>query len=329
LLKNFKGRGEIPFHNIWEEEIMGKRLFMAFMLFLAIILISLNFLMDWNKKNHIKKIDNINARMEEIVFDEVLPLKIIEADALSKKIKQDILNVFSKDFKDKTLLKKEIQDVLSGTIEKSIAFDKMNSVVYGKTLNGIKGKDQNGREKSDRNDIIIIIRDPIKGVFVIALDLSFDCVTEDRIRIKEVERNGKNGKGGQFAKKLFDKAFDDITLKGKSFTFWSYAEPLKESFWYEDVRNFESTELGDLRAFFRKYDYDYKSLYSFEFLVSNRINDKEDYFGVKSLNYNGSYTKEDMTIIITSGFNIIDQMSDDQINKLERYKLDKDNENKI
>ena len=193
--------------------------------------------------------------------------------------------------------------MLNARIESSLAISSIGNIIKGVTLNDIKG------DASDNNDIIITIRNPDDGEYVISVDMSLNCASEDRVRVMEVER--KN----QFAKDLFSTAFESYTKRGKKVTFWSYLEPTKYSAWYNEVKYMKSDNLLDLKQYFLKYDCNLDSLKSFELLVSNRIYDDSDYFGTDVIN-GGTFTNRDLTIIITSGQNLLDQLQIDNNDRL-------------
>ena len=69
-----------------------------------------------------------------------------------------------------------------------------------------------------------------------------------------------------------------------------------------------STDIENLKQMYVKYDVDDRFLNGFEFLVSTRIYDDEDYFGDRVRYDNGSRNPNSMQLVITSGFNIIDQL---------------------
>ena len=69
-----------------------------------------------------------------------------------------------------------------------------------------------------------------------------------------------------------------------------------------------STDIENLKQMYIKYDVDDRFLNGFEFLVSTRIYDDEDYFGDRVRYDNGSRNPNSMQLVITSGFNIIDQL---------------------
>ena len=276
---------------------MGRKLIFSFAISLGIILALFWISIESNRKSHQKIIIDLKTQKADFMFNEFIPARILEANDLSLETRKKIVEIFDKNYENKRDLEKELEGVLSGEIQNSLIMGELEGVVKGKTLNNITGN------SSSNNDLIITIRDPKKGVYVIFMDFSPNCATEDRIRFIKTEREQ------QFAKKLFDKAFEDFTIKAKNLTFWSYLPVEIDKDWYEEVLNMQSTELNDLRKFYVKYDVQNDALSKFEILVSNRIYDDSDYFNTKSMNYNGSYTKKDMTIVVTSGFNIIDQLN--------------------
>ena len=280
-----------------------KKIIIAFMISLSIVLLILGFQQEQKDIEHARITANYNKKISDYMFDTYIPKKILEGDELSNKIKSDIIAVFEKEYPDKQVLKKELIDVLNARVESSLAISSIGNIIKGVTLNDIKG------DASDNNDIIITIRNPDDGEYVISVDMSLNCASDDRVRVMEVER--KN----QFAKDLFSTAFESYTKRGKKVTFWSYLEPTKHSAWYDEVKYMKSDDLLDLKRYFLKYDCNLDSLKSFELLVSNRIYDDSDYFGTNVIN-GGTFTNRDLTIIITSGQNLLDQLQIDNNDRL-------------
>ena len=274
-----------------------KRLSFAFLLALSVVLIILSYGLKEREERHKEESAKIPQQIEYFIFDDFMPRKIKEADLLAESIKADIIKIFDENYPDKEVLRKELLDVMNGRSEHSDALGMLETLLTDVSLNNVKG------DAFSNNDPMIMIRNPEIGEYVILLDLSPNCRTEDRVRIMSVE------KAQQFAKSLFEKAFYEMTTKGREVTFWSFLEPKEKSYpWFEEVRLFTSTDFEGLRSYFRRYGYKIDSLASFEILVNKRINDTVDYFGTRSANHNGSYTNEDMTIVITAGFNIKDQL---------------------
>ena len=280
-----------------------KKIIIAFMISLSIVLLILGFQQEQKDIEHARITASYNKKISDYMFDTYIPKKILEGDELSNKIKSDIITVFEKEYPDKQVLKKELIDVLNARVESSLAISSIENLIKGVTLNGIKG------DASDNNDIIITIRNPDNGEYVISVDMSLNCASEDRVRVMEVE------KSNQFSKELFSTAFDSYTKRGKEVTFWSFLEPTKYSAWYDEVKYMKSDDLLDLKQYFLKYDCNLDSLKSFELLVSNRIYDDSDYFGTNVIN-GGTFTNRDLTIIITSGQNLLDQLQIDNNDRL-------------
>lgn len=273
-----------------------KRISFAFMLTLAVVLVILSFLLNKREDRHEYTIKNIHNRMEYFLFDDFIPRKIYESNLLAEQIKKDIINIFDNAYEDKNELREEFTNLMNTGVAESPTLNKIEILLEGVTLNDIKG------DKSSNNDPIILIRNKVIGEYVIIVDLSPNCRTEDRLRTAEIERRQ------QFAKVLFDLAFYEMTVGARKTTFWSFLEPNQNYEWYEDVKNFSSTDFKNLKYLYIKYDYNIKSLATFEILTNVRINETVDYFGTRSTFPNGSYTEDDMTIVVTSGFNIIDQL---------------------
>jgi len=304
-----------------------RKLMFAFMCTLTSVLLILGFQQEQKKAKHEatiskyeKDLVNYENYMSTYLLDIYLPRKQIEAEGLAEEIKLKIIQQFNREYPNKEVLRNELQNVLSGKVESSKAMDIIGNIIEGVTLNNIEGN------AKDNNDIIITIRDPKIGQYVIAIDMSLNCATDKRIRLMEIE------KAQQFAKKLFETAFNDYTIRGYKHTFWSFLEPSKEYLWYEEIKNMESTNIEYLKELHKKYKYNKEFLRSFEFLVSTRIYENEDFFGNKVIR-NGNKTGEDVTIVITSGFNILDQFQKDNLEsslnaeyKTLKDKIDTENE---
>lgn len=284
-----------------------RKLILAFMCTLTSVLLILGFQQEQKKAKHEatiskyeKDLINYENYMSTYLLDIYLPRKQIEAESLAEDIKLKIIQQLNKEYPNKEILRNELQNAISGKAETSRAMDIIGNIIDGVTLNNIEGN------AKDNNDIIITIRDPKIGEYVIAVDMSLNCATNKRVRVMDVE------KSQQFAKKLFETAFDDYTIRGHKYTFWSFLEPSKEYVWHDEVRDMESTNTEDLKELYKKYNHNKEFLRSFEFLVSTRIYENEDFFGNKTIK-NGNKTGEDMTIIVTSGFNILDQFQKDNL----------------
>ena len=279
-----------------------KKLATAFMLVLALVLMIMKFQLNQKEKAHIIRATQITTEKADYLFDTVIPLINNDAEKLVAVKKQEMIDVFDRDYVDKNTLKIEILDNLNGRSETSHAMATIGEIVKGVTLNNVP------QNQADNNDIIILMRNPEKNEYVITIDMSENCATEDRFRNVNVEVSQ------QFAKALFRQAYDDFA-KNKTFTFWSFLPVSEEKEWYSDVLNMTSTQMYDLKNYFIKYQGDMESLRSFEFLISDKIYRYEDYFGMRTKNPNGSLTKEDMAIVVISGYNLLDQ--------LEKYPLQK------
>jgi hypothetical protein len=272
-----------------------KKLATAFMLVLGMVLLIMNHQLKQKQVAHNLRIEKIRQDKANYMFDVVLPVINIEADLLVKKTKQEIINSFEKDYPNKTELKKELLDNLNGRSEYSHAIAEVGNIIQGVTLNDVP------LTQADNNDLIILMRNPEKNEYVITIDMSENCAVEDRFRNAEIEGNQ------QFSKALFLKAYDDFA-KNISPTFWSFLPVANDKLWHEEVKNMDSTSFKDLKAYYIKHNTNNESLASFEILVSDKIYRYTDYFGEDSKNPNGSYTNEDLTIVVISGYNILDQL---------------------
>ena len=298
-----------------------KKLATAFMLVLGMILLIMNHQLKQKQVAHDLRIEKIRQDKANYMFDVVLPVINIEADLLVKKTKQEIIDSFEKEYPNKAELKTELLANLNGRSEYSHAIAGIGEIVKGVTLNNVP------QAQADNNDLIILMRNPEKNEYLITIDMSENCAVEDRFRNAEIESKQ------QFSKALFLNAYEDFA-KNVSPTFWSFLPVTTDKAWYEEVKTMKSTDFDDLKKYYLKHETNNESLKSFEVLVSDKIYRYTDYFGVDSKNPNGSYTYEDLTIVVISGYNILDQLElkpklqselksyDDNINvESERFKV--------
>lgn len=279
-----------------------KKLATAFMLVLALVLMIMKFQLGQKENVHSIRVNQIISEKSDYVFDTIIPLINLDAEKLVNLKNKEIIDMFDREYLDKNTLKVELLDNLNARSDKSHAMALMGEIVKGVTLNNVP------QNQADNNDLIVLMRNPEKDEYVISIDMSENCATEDRFRTADVEVEQ------QFAKALFRQAYDDFA-KNKNFTFWSFLPITEDKAWYSDVLNMTSTEIYELKNYFIKHQGNMESLRSFEFLVSDKIYRYEDYFGTQTKNPNGSLTKEDMPIVIISGYNLLDQ--------LEKYPLQK------
>ena len=293
-----------------------KKLATAFMLVLALVLMIMKFQLTQKEKAHEIRANQITTEKTNYLFDTVIPLINKDAEKLVEVKKQEIIDMFDRDYADKNTLKVELLDNLNGRSDISHAMTMIGEIIKGVTLNNVP------QNQADNNDLIILMRNPEKDEYVITIDMSENCATEERFRNVNVEVNQ------QFAKALFRQAYDDFA-KNKPFTFWSFLPVSEEKDWYSDVLNMTSTEIYDLKAYFIKHKGNLESLRSFEFLISYKIYRYEDYFGMQTKNPNGSLTKEDMPIVVISGYNLLDQLEKYPLQKvyLLSYESDLEDEN--
>ena len=276
-----------------------KRLLSFFILILFVIIY-----FQWNGIENKKDTYNINVKRinqekANLIFDEVLKVKISEADKLSADTKMKIITSFDSEYENR---KDELEQELTKAISEeytdvSPALDLIGQIIEGVTLNNIQGN------AADNNDLIIWAKDTI------VTDLSLNCATGSRVRSIEAE------KAQQFSKNLAYNAMIDITKRGRPFTLWHFLPVRKDLPWYSDVLNYSSTDIRDLRELYLKYNADERILEGFEMLVSNRIYEHEDYFNNRVATPSGILQDKHLQLIVTSGFNIIDQ-----INKVPEYK---------
>jgi hypothetical protein len=262
------------------------------MISLAIIVAMLNYQLGQKRQHHERVLQEIKNNKADFIFDEFLQKKIVEANKLSQEANKSIVEFFDSNYSTPEDLKREIYSVIEGDAISSKAIEGIGNIIKSKSLNNIQGLSK------DNNDLIVLetFNKTIIG------DYSENCSTEDRFRTKEKE------KSQQFAKELFSTAFDEI-MKGIDFTFWHYL-PIEDTSlpWYNEVKTMRSTDIENLKQMYIKYDADNRFLNGFEFLVSTRIYDDEDYFGDRVRYDNGSRNPNSMQLVITSGFNIIDQL---------------------
>lgn len=276
-----------------------KRLLSFFVLVLFVIIY-----FQWNsiknkKETYNNNVKRIRQEKASLIFDEFLKIKISEADKLSGDIKMKIITQFDETYEGKKdELEKELTLAISGEYnDVSPALDLIGQTIEGVTLNNIQGN------AADNNDLIIWAKDTI------VTDLSLNCVTGSRVRSIEAE------KAQQFSKNLAYNAMIDITKRSKPFTLWHFLPVRKDVPWYSDVLNYTSTDIRDLKELYLKYNADERILEGFEMLVSNRIYEHEDYFNNRVITPSGILQDKHLQLIVTSGFNIIDQ-----INKVPEYK---------
>ena len=146
---------------------------------------------------------------------------------------------------------------------------------------------------------------------------------------KELSMVENNDKGSQ-ARKYFIQCENKLKQVTKKQLPENYLEALKQLVISEEKRieaektnailmhvnkNYTSTEIRDLRELYLKYNADERILEGFEMLVSNRIYEHEDYFNNRVATPSGILQDKHLQLIVTSGFNIIDQ-----INKVPEYK---------
>ena len=276
-----------------------KRLLSFFVLILFIIIY-----FQWNsienkKETYNNNVKRINQEKASLIFDEVLKIKISEANKLSADTKMKIITSFDSEYADKKdELEQDLTRAISGKYnDVSPALDLIGKLVEGVTLNNIQGN------AADNNDLIIWARGTI------ITDLSLNCATGSRVRSIEAE------KAQQFAKNLAYNAMIDITKRGRPFTLWHFLPVRKDLPWYSDVLNYTSTDIRDLKELYLKYNADERILEGFEMLVSNRIYKHTDYFDNRVISPSGILQNNHIQLVVTSGFNLIDQ-----INAVPEYK---------
>ena len=212
-----------------------KRLLSFFILILFVIIY-----FQWNSIENKKDTYNINVKRinqekANLIFDEVLKVKISEADKLSADTKMKIITSFDSEYENrKDELEQELTKAISGEYnDVSPALDLIGKTIEGVTLNDIQGN------AADNNDLIIWAKDTI------ITDLSLNCATGSRVRSIETE------KAQQFSKNLAYNAMIDITKRGRSFTLWHFLPVRKDLPWYSDVlNNFMNTQginLNDIK----------------------------------------------------------------------------------
>ena len=297
-----------------------KKLATAFMLVLGIVLLIMRFQLQQKEQLHTSQSQKLKENKANYLFETVIPKISKDAGILVASTGKNIIDSFDEKYPDKSVLKTELLDNLNGRSDESPAIAIMGDNVQGVTLNEVS------QNESDNNDLVILMRNPETDEYLITIDMSENCATDERFRNAKSEALGKPTEGikGQFADKLFYQAYEDLTRKNKTFTFWSYLDVMPDKAWYSDVFNMDSTELVNLKAYFLKYNVDLESLRSFEFLTADKIYRYEDYFGVPVKLRNGTYTKEDMPIVIISGFNLLDQLKfyPDMNSNLQNYDIE-------
>ena len=299
-----------------------KKLATAFMLVLGLVLLLMNHQLKTKERAYNARVQQIRIDKADYLFDEVIPKINIDADKFVTELKSEIIRIMDS-YDSKLELRTELLDNLNGRNTHSAFFESLGKMIQGKTLNNVP------QNQADNNDPIVLMRNPESDEYVIIIDMSENCATEDRFRNAEKEATGEKTKDnyGQFADKLFYQAYSDLE-KNKTITFWSYLTPPIDSAWYDNIYNMTSTDMKDLKAFYLKHNANNESLRTIEILVSDKIHRYEDYWGESTKNPNGSYTKQDMPIVVISGYNILDQLDlkVDFKNKLESYDREINNE---
>ena len=242
---------------------------------------------------HEKTITKMYVDKADFVFDDYMNRKNIEASNLSNTIKFKIIDTFDDNYptnKDKEILKQDLLDVIADKDTVSPAMLLIKDIIEGVTLNNVKG------DAKDNNDLIIFGKDRIIG------DLSLNCAGEKRTR------NLKEEQAKHTAKRLEAQAFNDIVLRGKEFTFWHFL-PVREGLpWRQEVIDMATTNIKDLKDMYIKYEANDEFLEGFEFLVTHRIYDTQDYFGEGVISVNGTRNYNHLQITVVSGYNILDQL---------------------
>ena len=85
-----------------------KKLATAFMLVLALVLMIMKFQLNQKEKAHIIRATQIATEKADYLFDIVIPLINNDAEKLVAVKKQEIIDVFDRDYVDKNTLKIEL-----------------------------------------------------------------------------------------------------------------------------------------------------------------------------------------------------------------------------
>ena len=276
---------------------------MLFTMVLAIVCYVLWENLENTRVIHEKTITKMYTDKADFVFDDYMNRKNIEASNLSNTVKFKIIDTFDENYptaESKELLKQDLLDVISDKDTVSPAMLLIKDIIEGVTLNNVSGN------AKDNNDLIIFGKDRIIG------DLSLNCAGKKRTR------NLKEEQAKHTSKKLEAQAFLDITLRGKEFTFWHFL-PIRAGLpWKDEVTDMDSTNIKDLKDMYIKYEANDEFLEGFEFLITHRIYDAQDYFGNGVISVNGTREANHLQIMVVSGYNIIDQL---KLNPVDKEKL--------
>lgn len=289
-----------------------RKLIVIFMLGLAGVLIMMNAQLKSKEVNHIERVQTIQEKKADYLFDVIIEQVNQESKQLVQVMKSDIIHMLEKEYDGRMdELKKELSDNLNGRSSESKAFKLIGDYVSSISLNNVPAN------QVDNNDPIILMRNPETDEYLIVIDLSDNCATENRFRNNHVEAEQ------QFATNLFYNAYQDLIYTNTP-TIWSFLPVDTNLEWYSDVKYMKSTSLKDLREFFIRYEVDMDSLASFEFLNSDKIHQNEDLFGTPTKHPNGQWTKEDMPIVVISGYNLLNQIDLKPMMKINLEKYDEE-----
>lgn len=284
----------------WNDYIM-KRLLTVFALVLGTMLMFEYASLEERQRKHDFTMETLYQDKADFLFDYI-GTKTVEAQRSALFVKNQILNEFDREFKGREdELMKELDSILNGNGETSYALEIIGRVLEGYSLNNISGN------AKDNNDPVIFLVNLIIG------DLSLNCATDQRTRTIEVEKKQ------QFASNLAEKAMIDITKRGKTVTYWHFLPLTPDVEWYHEVKNFNSTELHDLKDLYLKYKVNDEVLKNFEILVTERLNTTTDYFGNKVISASGVFSEKHYQFHIVQGFNIYDQLNLNPADKAELY----------
>ena len=98
-----------------------KKLATAFMLVLALVLMIMKFQLSQKEKAHTIRTTQITTQKADYLFDIVIPLINKDANKLVAVKKQEIIDVFDRDYTDKNVLKVELLDNLNARSKTSHA----------------------------------------------------------------------------------------------------------------------------------------------------------------------------------------------------------------
>ena len=241
------------------------------------------------EEQHNKKIEIYQQEKADYVF-ELIDLFYQQASQSAslkaKRIREQLLNSYDNIYD----LKLDIDKMIEGDLSDNRLMNITRKEFEGYTLNNVNP------DTADNNDLIQMIRG------YLTVDLSVNCSTDEG-RLRSVEDEISQ----QFSKELARKAFVDILALNKNYTLWHFLPVKEDDKYYEEIKNYDSTSLKQLKQDFIKHNTDLEFLSGFEFLAVARIDNDKDLFGNYLVSTSG-HRQDNYIIYIIQGFNLIDQI---------------------